>query len=213
MKNYGNTCYCNAILQCLKNTPPTRPSVDRSLRGVREHKDFVFNLSRFGKFGRFACDASELLLKIIDEVDAYTGEFRSQLVCSVCSKVERRLETCTIVYVCDGDDITSLLTRRVPEEKYVCDCGGLFRAETTFYAGDCLVLQFVREVSLDWVQSICIKSMRLVAMVFYTGNHYTAYRSTATGWKTFDDERVYSKAPQSRPYLAFFVNIKALEPS
>lgn len=213
MKNYGNTCYCNAVLQCLTRTPPTRPSVDASLKGPAAHREFIRTLGRWGNFGRFACDASEFLLKILDEVDAYTGEFRTHLVCPACSKAEDRLETSTIISVCANDDVPSLLTTHTPQVRYTCDCGQPFRAQTTFYSGECLVLHFVCRVTLDWVQSLTIRTMRLVALVFYTGAHYTAYRETEVGWRTFDDEDVRPDPPRARPYLAFFTNIKEETPS
>ena len=208
MRNYGNTCYCNAVLQCLKRCPPTRPCVDKSLEGPEEHRAFVRTLSRFGNFGRFACDASEFLLKILDEVDAFTGEFRTHLHCPVCDKEEDRMEEATIVPICANDDVMSLLTSHRPDARYMCECGEVFQAKTTFYSGDCLVLHFICRVTLQWVQSLRIRTMRLVALVFYTGVHYTAYCLTESGWKTFDDDLIYAHPPRARPYMAFFTSIK-----
>ena len=209
MENYGNTCYCNAVLQCLKKCPPTLPEVNNSLLGPLEHREFVYNLSSLGDFGRFACDASEFLLKIVDGIDIYTGEFRTKLTCSACKKVDNRVEKTTIIPVCANDNLASLLTSHSPGVQYVCDCGKPFRALTTFYSGNCLVLHFVCRVTLEWVKSLQIAKMKLVALVFYTGAHYTAYCQTDQGWRTFDDDLIYVSPPKARPYLAFFVSINA----
>lgn len=209
MKNYGNTCYCNAVLQCLKVCPETRPCVDRALLNPREHKEFTYKLGRFGNFGLFACDAAEFLLKIIDGVDAYTGEFRTYLRCVKCKREEERVEETTIVPICQDDDVVSLLTVHTPPVKYECRCGWFNKGLVRFFAAQCLILHFICRVDIEWVQKLHVRTMRLKALVFYTGAHYTAYVKTKDGWKTFDDDCVHSNPPRARPYLAFFVCIKA----
>lgn len=206
MENYGNTCYANACLQCLRRCPPTVPAVDRAVLGPEEHERFIRSLSQFGEFGLFPCDAHELLLAILDGVDAYTGEERTALLCGACGKSELRVVKSTIISVYRHTNLRRLLTSSRPDVVYKCDCGEPYKARTTYYAAECLVLHFVAPVTLNWVQSVSITGMLLVGVVFYAVEcrHYTAYCPTAGVWRTYDDCKVYPGEPAGRPYMAFF---------
>lgn len=182
---------------------PTNKSIEQALSGPVGHLAFIKRLPELGPFGRFPCDAHEFLLALLEDLDAFKGEFKTTLRCEGCC-TEVRVEETLITSVCEEDDLCKLLTEHTPRVPYRCDCGKQFEASTVFYAGEVIILHFVCVVTFPFLQKIEIRGMHMVGVICYTGYHYVCVVRGERGWETHDDAFVYSGISRARPYMAFF---------